>query len=86
MGADGNPTSTLVDRWNGSAWTTTPSPDPSGTHDLLTAVTCPVPSSCWATGAYGVASGPAQQQQSTQPVPSSSTGAARPGRSSPAPT
>jgi hypothetical protein len=57
MGADGNPSSTLVDAWNGSSWTTVASPDPSSGGSLLTAVTCIDASNCWASGAVGLGGG-----------------------------
>jgi hypothetical protein len=50
MDAEGRPSTTLVEHWNGSAWSTTPSPDPTIPDDLLTAVTCVDASDCWATG------------------------------------
>ena len=50
MDSEGLPSTTLVEHWNGSAWTTTPSPDPTTPEDLLTAVTCVAASDCWATG------------------------------------
>jgi hypothetical protein len=53
MGADGNPSSTLVDTWNGTSWTTVASPDPSSGGSLLTAVTCIDATDCWASGAVG---------------------------------
>jgi hypothetical protein len=57
MGADGNPSSTLVDGWNGSSWSTVTSPDPTASGSLLTAVTCLDASACWASGAIGQGSG-----------------------------
>ena len=67
MGADGNPSTTLVDRWNGSVWSTTPSPNPDNPSDLLTDVTCLGTSDCWAVGASGVHSG--QNNNGIQPNP-----------------
>ncbi len=58
MGADGNPSTTLVDRWNGADWSTSPSPNPDNPADVLTDVTCLGTSDCWAVGASGVHSGP----------------------------
>jgi hypothetical protein len=57
MDASGDPSATLVDSWNGSSWAATPSPSPSPTSGFLTDVTCIAATSCWATGAYGFASG-----------------------------
>ena len=53
MDPQGNPYLTLVDHWDGSAWVTVPSPNPSTNGDLLTTVTCIDPSECWAAGASG---------------------------------
>jgi hypothetical protein len=64
MDVNGNPSSSLVDRWDGSTWTTTPSLDPSTPANILTAVTCSDASNCWATGATNDASG-----QNTTPTP-----------------
>ncbi len=64
MDANGNPSSSLVDHWNGSTWSTTPSLDPSTPANILTTVTCLDASSCWATGATNDASG-----QNTTPAP-----------------
>jgi hypothetical protein len=57
MDANGNPSTTLVDRWDGAQWSTVLSPNPSVPADLLTDVTCLGPTSCWAVGASGVQSG-----------------------------
>ena len=57
MGADGNPSTTLIERWNGTAWSAVSSPSPAGPHDLLTDVTCLGLSSCWAVGASGTGTG-----------------------------
>lgn len=43
---------TLIERWNGTAWSTVPSPNPSETSSLVD-VTCASPMECWAVGAYG---------------------------------
>ncbi len=64
MDAAGDPSATLVDRWDGSSWTAEPSPSPSPTSGLLTAVTCLDGSDCWAVGAYGYVTG-----QSGAPTP-----------------
>jgi hypothetical protein len=65
MDTNGNPSATLVDHWDGTGWSTVPSPNPS-TGGILTDVTCLGPSQCWASGAQGVASG---QNQNTSPSP-----------------
>jgi hypothetical protein len=57
MDASGDPSATLVLSWDGSTWTTAPSPSPSPTSGFLTDVTCIDATACWATGAYGFASG-----------------------------
>ncbi len=57
MDAKGNPSTTLVEHWDGSTWTTTPSPDPSTPANVLNAVTCLDASKCWATGSTDAASG-----------------------------
>jgi hypothetical protein len=67
MDAAGNPTTTLIDQWNGSAWTTTTSPNPAGPGNTLTAVTCSDASDCWATGATNVVSG--QNNNNSEPSP-----------------
>ncbi len=83
MGADGNPSTTLVERWNGAEWATVSSPSPAGPHDLLTDVTCLGPLSCWAVGASGTATA---TTEISSPTPSSRSGTVRLGRSTPAPT
>ena len=45
-------TATLVDYWNGSAWTIQASPDPSSVSEL-DGVSCPSATSCTAVGSYG---------------------------------
>ncbi len=64
MDASGNPSASLVEHWDGSAWTITPSLDPLTPANILTSVTCLDASSCWATGATNTASG-----QNTTPTP-----------------
>jgi len=54
--ADGDPAGALVDRWDGSSWSTSPSPDPAA-NDLLTDVSCLSATACWAVGIYGLVSG-----------------------------
>jgi hypothetical protein len=65
MDTNGNPSATLVDQWDGTSWSTVPSPNPSSAG-ILTDVTCLGPSQCWASGAQGVASG---QNQNGSPSP-----------------
>ena len=57
MDASGNPSSSLVEHWDGSTWTTTPSLEPLTPANILTSVTCVDTSACWATGATNAASG-----------------------------
>jgi hypothetical protein len=57
MGSDGQPAATLVDSWDGTTWSTVPSPDPSSTGSLLTDVTCLDAADCWASGAVGQSGG-----------------------------
>jgi hypothetical protein len=66
MDANGNPSTTLVDHWDGTGWSTYPSPAPPAGADLLTAVTCTGPNACWAVGASDVVSG---QNSNSQPSP-----------------
>jgi hypothetical protein len=48
---------TLVERWNGSAWSIVASPSPAGsTTPTLMSVSCPSSTSCFATGYYDAAS------------------------------
>jgi hypothetical protein len=47
----GGTTKTLVERWNGSAWSIVASPNPAGaTVSRLQAVACPLTTACFATG------------------------------------
>jgi hypothetical protein len=48
MDAAGNPSSALIDTWDGTRWTTGASPDPQ--PSLLTGVTCVGPTDCRAAG------------------------------------
>jgi hypothetical protein len=49
---------TLAEQWNGVAWTTQKTPDPSGATDsYLTGVSCPTSGSCTAVGDYYTSSG-----------------------------
>jgi hypothetical protein len=50
----------LAERWNGSAWTALPTPNPSGGHgSVLTAVSCRSASACTAVGSYRNSAGTA---------------------------
>src|SRR6476620_4568395 len=50
-GPDGTNTKTLIERWNGTSWSVMASPNPAGASDsLLTGVSCPSPTSCYAVG------------------------------------
>ena len=57
MDSNGNPSSSLVEHWDGSTWTPTTSLDPTTPANILTSVTCIASSQCWATGATNSASG-----------------------------
>ncbi len=57
MDASGNPSTTLAEHWDGSAWTVTPSLNPPTPANIINAVTCIDASDCWATGATNAASG-----------------------------
>ena len=57
MDAQGNPSTTLADHWDGSTWSTTPSLNPPTPANIINAVTCIDASDCWATGASSAASG-----------------------------
>jgi len=47
----GTPGKTFVEHWNGSAWSIMASPNPGGTPgDVLSAVSCPGTTSCFAVG------------------------------------
>lgn len=47
----GSTTRTLIERWNGTAWSIVTSPNPSGaTTSALHAVACPEPTTCFAVG------------------------------------
>jgi hypothetical protein len=43
---------TLVEHWNGAAWSVVPSPDPGAGGDFLTAVSAVSPTDIWAVGEY----------------------------------
>ena len=53
--ADTNDGRTLIEHWNGTAWSVVPSPDPDDSgysDDFLTAVGALSPSAIWAVGDY----------------------------------
>ena len=58
----GFPHETLIEHWNGTAWTQMPSPNPSSTGNLLGGVAANSPSNVWAVGAFN----PGSQEQTTQ--------------------
>lgn len=41
---------TLIEHWNGAAWSVVPSPNPSTLYNALAGVTCVSGSDCWAVG------------------------------------
>jgi hypothetical protein len=47
---DGLSEYTLAERWDGIAWTIVSTPNPVGTQDVLSGVSCPAPGSCSAVG------------------------------------
>jgi hypothetical protein len=46
----GNSHQTLIEHWNGTAWTQQPSPNPAGTYNLLYGVTATRTGNAWAVG------------------------------------
>jgi hypothetical protein len=50
--ADFSAFSTLIEHWDGRAWTIVPSVDPSSTYNLLLGVSGTSPSDAWATGKF----------------------------------
>jgi hypothetical protein len=52
---------TLIERWDGTSWAITSSPNPSITQNFLLGVTCVSASDCWAVGYYLNATGSAYQ-------------------------
>ena len=46
------PNNTLVERWNGSAWSIVSSPNPGKDLNLFHAVSCPSPNTCFAVGEF----------------------------------
>jgi hypothetical protein len=55
---DSGSQTTLVESWNGTAWSLVPSPDPAVGADLLIGVSCAGPASCVATGFSIAGDGP----------------------------
>jgi hypothetical protein len=55
IGLGGSPSNTLIEHWNGTAYSIVPSPSP-GSDDALTGVTESSPTSLWAVG-YGTPAG-----------------------------
>jgi hypothetical protein len=51
-GVGGFPDRTLAERWNGTAWTQVPSPNPSASDNFLGGVAAASPASFWAVGGY----------------------------------
>ena len=45
---------TLVEHWDGTAWSVAPSPDPGGSGNFLSAVSAVSPSAIWAVGEYQI--------------------------------
>jgi hypothetical protein len=45
--------SSVIETWDGSAWSVVPHPDPGGSNDYLTSVWCDNPSDCVAVGVNG---------------------------------
>ena len=59
----GSDSHTLVEHWNGSSWAIVPSPNPSNAAtpvNVLTSITCPSASDCWAAGFDTMGSGTVQ--------------------------
>ena len=55
---NGTALQTLIQRWNGSAWTIITSPNTSDSEENnLQSVTCATASDCWAVGSYGPGDG-----------------------------
>lgn len=51
--SDGNVNQTLIEHWDGNAWSVVPSPNTSTTtSNVLAGVTCTSASDCWAVGNY----------------------------------
>lgn len=45
-------TQTLIEHWNGFAWSIVTSPNASAGYNSLVSVSCTAPSDCWAVGSY----------------------------------
>ena len=52
IGPDDDPDLTLVEHWDGSAWTIEPSPNPPAVGAYLTGVSCTTATACTAVGHY----------------------------------
>ena len=63
IGLGGSPSSTLIEHYNGTAWSIVPSPSP-GTDNALTGVTESSATDLWAVG-YDIPTGAAQAQTLT---------------------
>lgn len=63
IGIGGSPSNTLIEHWNGTAWSIVPSPSP-GTNAALTGVTSSSASNIWAVG-YDTPAGATQPQTLT---------------------
>jgi hypothetical protein len=63
IGIGGSPSNTLIEHYNGTAWSIVPSPSP-GTNNALTGVTESAPNNLWAVG-YGTPAGAASAQTLT---------------------
>jgi hypothetical protein len=48
----GGTSQTLIEQWNGAAWTVATSPPSSGSQNSLNAVACGSTADCWAVGSY----------------------------------
>jgi hypothetical protein len=48
---------TLIEHWNGSAWTRVPSPNPGPSQNVLSGVSATSASNAWAVGGTGICSG-----------------------------
>jgi hypothetical protein len=47
---NGNPSTPLAERWNGSAWSVVPATAPTTPGDILTSIDCVDANDCWASG------------------------------------
>jgi hypothetical protein len=48
--SDGN---TLIESWNGSAWSIVPSPNVANARNTLSGISCTGPTACTAVGTFG---------------------------------